>query len=54
MEIKIPAIQKEWKVPANQPPWKSQATAVIKKIKANYSGQMAKASQLCQPCENVW
>jgi len=45
MEIKIPAIQKEWKVPANQPPWKSQATAVIKKIKANYSGQMAKASQ---------
>lgn len=45
MEIKIPAIQKEWKVPSNQPPWKSQATAVIKKIKANYGVQMTKASQ---------
>jgi hypothetical protein len=45
MEIKIPAIQKEWKVPSNQPPWKNQAISVIKKIKANYSVQMAKASQ---------
>jgi len=45
MEIKIPAIQKEWKVPANQPPWKNQAISVIKKIKTNYTVQMAKASQ---------
>ena len=45
MEIKIPAIQKEWKVPSNQPTWKSQAISVIKKIKTNYTVQMAKASQ---------
>jgi hypothetical protein len=45
MDIKIPAIQKEWKVPSNQPSWKNQAIAVIKKIKANYMAQMVKASE---------
>jgi hypothetical protein len=44
--IKIPAIQKEWKVPTNQPPWKDQAAQIIRTLKSNYLAEFQKASVL--------
>lgn len=44
LEIKIPAIQKEYKVPTNQPTWKSQAISTIKKVKALYGKVLQEAS----------
>lgn len=44
LEIKIPAIQKEFKVPTNQPSWKSQSISTVKKVKALYGKVLQEAS----------
>lgn len=46
LEIKIPAINKEWQVPKNQAPWRTQAINVIKTIKGNYLKEFQNASAL--------
>lgn len=46
LEIKIPAIQKEWQVPKNQAPWRSQAISTIRTVKGNYLKEFQNASAL--------